>query len=81
MNTGKINSVRRMGDLGRTRSTHQEEGKHRALGEEMRRKNLLRSSGIERKTILKLFLQKYNISVWSGLIRPRPRICAWVLEI
>jgi hypothetical protein len=52
-----------MGDLGRTPSTHQEERKHRALGEEMRRKKLFISSGIERKIILKLFLQKYNISV------------------
>jgi len=76
MNTGKINTVRRMGDLGRTRSRHQEEGKHRALVEEMRRKNLLRSSGMERKVILKLFLQKYNISVWSRLIRQRLGICA-----
>jgi len=54
--------------------------KHRALGEEMSRKNLLRFSGIERKIILKMFLQKY-ISVWYGLIRPRPRNCAWVLPI
>jgi hypothetical protein len=65
-----------MGDSNRTRSGHQEEGKHRALVEEMRKKNLLRSSGMERKITLKLFLQKYSISVWSGLIRPRLGICA-----
>jgi hypothetical protein len=69
-----------MGDLGMTHSTHQER-KHRALGEEMSRKDLLRFSGIERKIILKLFLQKYNISVWYEMIRPRPRICAWALQI
>jgi hypothetical protein len=49
MNTGKVNTVRRMGDWGGTFSTHQEEGKHRALGEEIRIQNLLKSSGIERK--------------------------------
>jgi hypothetical protein len=55
MTSGKVNTVRRMGDWGGTFSTHQEEGKNSALGKEMRRKNLLKSSGIERKIILKLF--------------------------
>jgi len=80
MNTCKINTVRKMGDWDRTLSTQKEEGKHRALGEEMMRKNLLRSFGIERKIILKFFLEKHNISAWSELIRPRPGICAWVLQ-
>jgi hypothetical protein len=50
-------------------------------GEEMRRRKLLGSSGIERKIILKLFLQKYNIRVWSRFIGPRPGIIGWVLKI
>jgi len=56
MNTGKVNTVRRMGDWGGTFSTHQEEGKNSALGEEMRRRKFVEILWYRKENNIKIVL-------------------------